>query len=240
MGNTELVRTPLYVGLGVVAVAVLFALLVGDSDPTTATTTRAPATTGAPTTAAPATEVEFDVRNATFDVSCVYGPESGPVPFIDGGWGGEIYDDDPLDDYPGLPGNRVWVREVAIGELVEESPGPEVLAEIGCSGGGSHTAYEVQVFAGNTGEARRLGRILYEVVDDHAYTVSHFRFGSENTITTRKRVWQGYDAQCCPSKYVLTDYKWIDGDWVETDSEAWVMESWMIEAWERESKKAES
>jgi len=224
----------------VIAVAVLFASLVGDSDPTTATTTRAPATTGAPTTAAPATEVEFDVRNATFDVSCEYGPESGPVPFIDGGWGGEIYDDDPLDDYPGLPGNRVWVREVAIGELVEESPGPEVLAEISCSGGGSHTDYQVQVFAGNTGEARRLGRILYEVVEDHAHTAWWIKYGSENTITTRTRVWQGYDAHCCPSKYVLTDYKWIDGDWAETDSEAWIMESWMIKAWERESKKAES
>ena len=28
MGNTELVRAPLYVGLGVIAVAVLFVLLV--------------------------------------------------------------------------------------------------------------------------------------------------------------------------------------------------------------------
>ena len=219
MSETELVRTPLYVGLGVVAVAVLFALLVGDSDPT---------------------EVELDVENATFDVSCVFTLEGDPVPFTNSGWGGEIYDDDPLDDWPGLPGESAWVTEVAIRELVEESPGPEVLAEIGCSGGGSHTAFEVQVFAGNTSEARRLGRILYEVVDNHADTEFHFKFRSEDTITTRKRVWQGYDAHCCPSKYVLTDYKWIDGDWVETDSEAWIMESWMIKAWERESKNAES
>ena len=132
------------------------------------------------------------------------------------------------------------MTEVAIGELVEESPGPEVLAEIGCSGGGSHTSYEVQVFAGNTSEPRRLGQILYEFVEDHAHTVFWIKYGSENTFTTRTRVWQGYDAHCCPSKYVLTDYKWIDGDWVETDSEAWIMESWMIKAWERESKKAES
>ena len=97
-------RKPLLFGLAVVAVAVLFALLVDDSDPTTATTTRAPATTGAPTTAAPATEVEFDVENATFDVSCVFTLEGDPVPFTNSGWGGEIYDDDPLDDWPGLPG----------------------------------------------------------------------------------------------------------------------------------------
>ena len=177
--------------------------------------------------------IEFDVENATFDVCISPWRDGGPVSFTDGGWEDEIYDDDL-----GRPGGFAWVTEVAIGELVEESPGPEVLAEIGCSGGGSHTDYEVQVFAGNTGEARRLGRILYEVVEDHAHTAWWIKYGSD--ITTRKRVWQGYDAHCCPSKYVLTDYKWIDGDWVETDSEAWIMESWMIKAWERESKKAES
>ena len=96
------------------------------------------------------------------------------------------------------------------------------------------------MFAGNTSEPRRLGQILYGFVEDHARTVFWIKYGSENTITTRTRVWQGYDAHCCPSKYVLTDYKWIDGDWAETDSEAWIMESWMIKAWERESKKAES
>jgi hypothetical protein len=191
-------------------------------------------------TAASLDPIEFDVENATFDVCISPWRDGGPVSFTDGGWEDEIYDDDPLDDWAGRPGGFAWVTEVAIGELVEESPGPEVLAEIGCSGGGSHTDYEVQVFAGNTSEPRRLGRILYEFVEDHADTELHFKYGSENTITTRNRVWQGYDAHCCPSKYVLTNYKWMDGDWAETRSEAWIMESWMIKAWERESKKAES
>ena len=213
----------------------MFGLLVDDSDPTSATTTGAPATTGAPTTAAPATEVEFDVENATFDVCISPWRDGGPVSFTDGGWEDEIYDDDL-----GRPGGFAWVTEVAIGELVEESPGPEVLAEISCSGGGSHTDYQVQVFAGNTSEPRRLGQILYGFVEDHARTVFWIKYGYENSFTTRTRVWQGYDAHCCPSKYVLTNYKWMDGDWAETGSEAWIMESWMIKAWERESKKAES
>ena len=223
-------QKPLLFGIAVLAATFVFVLLTHDSD--VESWLPQPAESAHVSSLDP---IEFDVENATFDVCISPWRDGGPVSFTDGGWEDEIYDDDL-----GRPGGFAWVTEVAIGELVEESPGPEVLAEIGCSGGGSHTDYEVQVFAGNTSEARRLGRILSEVVEDHSDTELHFKYGSENTFTTRMRVWQGYDAHCCPSKYVLTDYKWIDGDWAETDSEAWIMESWMIKAWERESKKAES
>ena len=74
MSETELVRTPLYVGIGVIAAAVLFALLVSDSDES---------------------EVKFDVMNATFDVGCRSSLEPGydfddinPLTFTDGVWQG--------------------------------------------------------------------------------------------------------------------------------------------------------
>ena len=230
-------RKPLLFGIAVLAVTVVFVLLTHDSDVESADMSSLDPIEFDVESADMSSldPIEFDVENATFDVCISPWRDGGPVSFTDGRWEDEIYDDDL-----GRPGGFASVTEVAIGELVEESPGPEVLAEISCSGGGSHTSYEVQVFAGNTSEPRRLGQILYGFVEDHARTVFWIKYGYENSFTTRTRVWQGYDAHCCPSKYVLTYYKWMDGDWAETGSEAWIMESWMIKAWERESKKAES
>ena len=152
--------------------------------------------------------VTFDVTNATVDLECWMGP-SGPATFTDGEW---INEDDSL--------NRAWVTDSTLVELVEESPGPEVVAEFACNGGGSHTQGEVHVFAGSSTEAKRLGRILGEFLDE---VVEPWGLWS-GTVATRVRHWQDDDAHCCPSKIEVITNRWQDGDWVEADSETWVRE----------------
>ena len=144
--------------------------------------------------------IELDVANATLDLDCWMA--LGSTTFIDGEW---INEADFL--------NRAWVTKWEVVELVEESPGPEVAVEIACSGGGSHTQFEVHVYAGNSDEPRRLGRILGELL----HGVSEF----SNRFVTKARIWRDDDAHCCPSQYELIWYEWQDSDWVETDSEIW-------------------
>ena len=77
----------------------------------------------------------------------------------------------------------------------------------------SHTQFEVHVYAGNSDEPRRLGRILGELL----HGVQEFN----NRFVTKVRIWRDGDAHCCPSQYELIWYEWQDSDWVETDSEIW-------------------
>jgi len=144
--------------------------------------------------------IELDVANATLDLDCWMA--FGSTTFIDGEW---INQADFL--------NRAWVTKWEVVELVEESPGPEVATEIACSSGGSHTQFEVHVYAGNSDEPRRLGRILGELL----HGVQEFN----NRFVTKVRIWRDGDAHCCPSQYELIWYEWQDSDWVETDSEIW-------------------
>jgi hypothetical protein len=188
------VRTPLYTGLSVIAAALLFSLLVDESD---------------------GSQLKFDPRNATYHVDCTspWEDEDGPVPFVDGAWQDTVHPDDHLD----RPASIAYVNEVAITELVEVSPGPEVAVGIYCNSGGSHSTFEVQVFAGDSSEAMRLGQVL------HGYL--EWAGGSWPVVQTKRRRWMPSDPHCCPSRFVLTNYEWRDDRWVETSAEVWAKES---------------
>ena len=189
-------RAPLYVGLGVIAVALLFVLLVSDSDES---------------------EVEFDAMNATFEVGCTspWEDEEGPVPFADGEWEDTVYVDP--DGHIGWPAGWAWILELEVAELVEGSPGPEVAVGIQCNSGGSHSTFEVQVFAGNSSKATRLGQVLHGQLE--------WAGGPWSVVQTNQKRWMPSDPHCCPSKFVRTKYEWLDDRWVETSSQVWAKES---------------
>jgi hypothetical protein len=151
--------------------------------------------------------VAFDVANATFDVEVRGDGCDVPMTFTDGKWINEV---DSL--------NVAWVTEFAVVELVEESPGPEVVADLVCTPGGTLVTHAVVVFAGNSSEARQLGRSLTGSVE----WVNEADWGSDRPhIVIRYAPWLLHDPHCCPSQYELDWYEWQDGDWVETDFEVW-------------------
>jgi hypothetical protein len=146
--------------------------------------------------------VAFDVANATFDVEVRGDGCDVPMTFTDGEWINEV---DSL--------NVAWITEFAVVELVEESSGPEVVADLVCTPGGTLVTHAVVVFAGYSSEARQLGRSLTGSVEWVT------EFGS--SVIVRYAPWLLHDPHCCPSQYELDRYEWQDGDWVETDFEVW-------------------
>ncbi len=161
------------------------------------------------------TGIEFDVANATFDVRCPGVLGGGAYPrlttFVDG-----------VADPPYVGGNGyIRVREEAVVELVEESPGPEVIARIDCWGGGTGTSTELQVFAGNNEEAKRLGQILELLLLDSTHAAY---WGLGSLFFARRYEYQAGDTNNQQSKFTSLIYRWEDGDWVETDAEIWTRE----------------
>lgn len=153
---------------------------------------------------------KFDVANSTFDVRCPGILGGGAYPrsttFSRG-----------VGDHPfGVERAYIEVAEEAVLELVGESPGPEVVARIDCSGGGSGTSTEVQVFAGDTTEAIRLGRIIESgLFEDRTYGLDGGGFH------TKHRVWQEGDHGRSPSAYTIVQHTWVDGDWMDVVAETW-------------------
>ena len=101
--------------------------------------------------------VVFDVANSTFEVSrhCYFAASGGGpwlMTFVDGTANDKRFE----NGY----GHIKVTEEASVFELVAESPGPEVIASIDCWSGGTGTHFEIQVFAGHTTEAIRLGRII--------------------------------------------------------------------------------
>ena len=159
--------------------------------------------------------VVFDVANATFEVShqC-YFAESGTGPwlmtFVDGTANDKRFE----DGY----GHIKVTEEASVFELVAESPGPEVVADIGCWSGGTLVNLRVVVFAGNSSEAKQLGRTLKGSVE----WVNEADWSSDRPhIVIRYEPWLRPDPHCCPSQYELDLYRWQDGDWVEIGFEVW-------------------
>jgi hypothetical protein len=194
------VRTPLYAGIGVIAVAVLFVLLVSDSEES---------------------EIKFDALNATFDVGCESSQDDtwnfndvNPLTFSDGVWSLPTPYETMLD--------QRWVSlgEPVVADVVEDSAGPEVVIELGCYVGNNHLGGEVHVFAGNSQEARRLGQPVAGSIERVIGNLGseEFRWAFVST-----RVWETLDteARCCPSKYVIVKRQWEDDNWVETEREVW-------------------
>lgn len=179
---------PLALGLAVLVVAVVVAVLARDSDEA---------------------EVRFDALNATFEVECI--DDVGPVPFVDGEWASDVFDD------IGRSSHYARIYDTQVAELVNDSPGPEVAVEIVCNWGGSHSTMEVQVFAGNSSKATRLGQILQGQLERAG--------GPWSVVQTNQRRWMPSDPHCCPTKFVLTNHEWRTDRWVETSSEVWAKES---------------
>ncbi len=158
-------------------------------------------------------EAVFDVANATFEVShhC-YFAESGTGPwlvtFVDGTANDERFE----DGY----GHIKVTEEASVFELVAESPGPEVIASIDCWSGGSGTWDEIQVFAGHTTEATRLGRII----ERGSYQPRTFGLDGGG-FHTKHWDWQGNDNYRTPSIYRIVRHTWVDGDWADEVAEAW-------------------
>jgi len=200
LSETELVRTPLYVGIGVIAAAVLFALLVSDSEES---------------------EIKFDALNATFDVGCESSLDDtsnfndvNPLTFSDGDWSLPTPYETMLDT------RWVSLGEPVVADVVEDSVGPEVVVELDCYVGNNHLGGEVHVFAGNSQEARRLGQPVAGSIERVAGNLGseEFRWAFVST-----RVWETLDTdtRCCPSKYVIVKRKWKNDNWVETEREVW-------------------
>jgi len=190
-----LVRAPLYVGLGVIAVAVLFVLLVSDSDES---------------------EVEFDVLNATFKVcTSPWENEGGPITFSDGEWSESLH-----EGY--LPARRATITEIVVDSVDRAIPGEEVIVEVICENTMDlpQVSLEVHVFAGNSRAPKRLGQpvvgALEEVYGDYEGQTSW-----NGSVSTR--VWETLDtdARCCPSKYEIVTRGWTDGAWVQSKREVW-------------------
>ena len=214
MSNTELVRAPLYVGLGVIAVVVLFVLLVSDSDESEVEFPGA-----SEVEFSDESEVEFDVLNATFKVGCTspWKNEGGPITFSDGEWAESLYEDG------NMPRRSATITEIVVDSVDRAIPGEEVIVEVQCQSDGYSSprfGVEVHVFAGNSRAPRRLGQpvvgFLEEVQGDLGGSMPQNGFVST-------RVWETLDtdSRCCPSKYVIVNRYRSDGDWVEHEREVW-------------------
>ena len=123
-----------------VALVVVAAVLDGDSDPLA---------------------VKFDPGNATLKVKCSpptsetspYDDPGGPVTFSDGYW------IDYLEE-PWRPLRAAWLESMVF-ELIEESPGPEVVVFVRCvDEGGTQPRNVTRVFAGNSEHPKPLGQWL--------------------------------------------------------------------------------
>ena len=158
-------------------------------------------------------EAAFDVANSTFEVShhC-YFAESGTGPwlttFVDGTANDERFE--------GGYGHIKVTEEASVLELVAESPGPEAIALIDCWSGGSGTWSEIQVFAGHTTEATRLGRIIERSI----YQPRTFGL-ADGGFHTKHWDWQANDHARTPSIYRIVNHTWVDGDWIDEVEEAW-------------------
>ena len=220
-----MVRAPLYVGLGVIAVAVLFVLLVSDSDESEVEFPGAsevefdvlepPAEQGVPIERT----TKFDVLNATFKVGCTspWKNEGGPITFSDGEWAESLHEDG------NMPRRSATITEIVVDSVDRARSGEEVIVEVVCQSDGYRSprfGVEVHVFAGNSRTPRRLGQpvvgFLEEVMGDLGG--SRPRNGFVST-----RVWETLDtdARCCPSKYEIVNRHWSDGAWVQSKREVW-------------------
>mgnify|MGYP006116959275 CR=1 FL=1 len=179
-------------------------------------------------------DVEFDVMNATIQ-TCEgwWHAKDGPITFIDGDHVGEIFDDDPLDEYPGRPGGYGHITRVETVEIIADSPGKEVIAEIGCNGGGTMYSVQTQVFAGNSKEPKQLGALLCCALEEAGvyYHPETGRFFEALVTSQRAYGVNPYngssDPNCCPSGKLLMWNEWSDGEWT-MEKETLMQTNWEI------------
>ena len=216
-----MVRAPLYVGLGVIAVAVLFVLLVSDSDESEVEFPPPPSVEFSDESEvefSDESEVKFDVLNATFKVcTSPWKNEGGPITFSDGEWSESLHDDG------NMPMRSARITEIVVDSVDRAIPGEEVIVEVQCHSDGYRSpefGVEVHVFAGNSRAPKRLGQPVVGFLERVQGNIggSMPRNGSVST-----RVWETLDtdARCCPSKYEIVNRHWSDGAWVQSKREVW-------------------
>ena len=142
-------------------------------------------------------------------------PDEEPVPFL-GEWS-ECRDGDAY-----MPARTAGVGHLLIADAVEDSPGSEVIIQMGCytnPGFGQHAmASEVNVFAGNSRQVRQLGQLLpgsFETL--RKIVVLDPPYGVPGSVSTSEWEKLESDAACCPSKSVVTEWRWNRGEWSEVE-----------------------
>ncbi len=169
-------------------------------------------------------EVEFDIYNATFETCVTPSDQDAAITFSNKTWVDPEWVPPPkldpdlsFDEYLSLTRNynydlkhQAVISSASVEEVVEQSPGPEVLATIRCFWGESGFEERVQIFAGNVPEAKQLGRhllgYLFEVTAYGEIGVKHDKY-----TETRP--------PCCFKEYTFSYYSWRDNDWHESTSE---------------------
>ena len=125
-------------------------------------------------------------------------------------------------------GRCVYVNDFLVAEIVDESPGPEVLVSLNISGCGSGRGHGVQMFAGNTSEpvpiGNRFGGFLFRVDDD-------------NEVIVGDRSWSEYWVNCCPDQWDVSKYHWVDGKWERKWNEVWTIEESTLETKEEREER---
>ena len=172
-------------------------------------------------------EVEFDIYNATFNTCVSHPGEGGPITFSNKTW---VYPewfptwdhDLSIEENLSNPDrynydlmNQAVISYAWVRELVAESPGPEVIANIRCrQESGSNE--QVQIFAGNVPEARQLGRTLPGQVN---------RLGNYENFWIRQHEYpENDDSMTYHEAYTDSSFYWLDNDWHESRPERWILE----------------
>jgi len=204
MSNTGLVRKPLLFGIAVLAATLVFVLLTRDSD----VEPWSPRSADSADVSALET-VEFNPLNAIIPVrGC------GEIEFVNG------YGLSPPDEHDRRL--EAAVGYFLVSDVVPESPGPEVLTTIFCSGPGTggHGSNAVYVFAGDSEEADRLGEWIKGTLE---------RANEDSGVLTALGVLQERDPTCCPSQYRVSEHHWDGRQWTESKVEYWTLDGQVLE-----------
>ena len=156
----------------------------------------------------------LDFRNATFYVRCPGMLGGGSYPYLATFVDGKIH----KDNNPFGASGTLRAAKLAEVELVDESPGLEIIVEVFCHGGGSGYSEELQIFAANPDEPTRLGSILHNV--DLSYVVDA-RIDSPGSFVTYEIDWAPEDPDWDPTIRRTHDVYWNGEDWERTLLEEW-------------------
>jgi len=156
----------------------------------------------------------LDFRNATFYVRCPGMLGGGSYPYLATFVDGKIH----KDNNPFGASGTLRVTKLAEVELVDESPGLEIIVEVFCHGGGSGYSEELQIFATNPDEPTRLGSILHH--QDLLYAVDP-EIDSPGSFVIYEYDWAPEDPDWNPTIRRTHDVHWNGEDWERALLEEW-------------------
>ena len=156
----------------------------------------------------------LDFQNATFYVRCPGMLGGGSYPYLATFVDGKIH----KDNNPFGASGTLRVTKLAEVELVDESPGLEIIVEVFCHGGGSGYSEELQIFATNPDEPTRLGSILHH--QDLLYAVDP-EIDSPGSFVIYEYDWAPEDPDWNPTIRRTHDVHWNGEDWERALLEEW-------------------